>query len=58
MKICVRCQKPIPPEERRTKFCSDACADSSARARLKLRKAAPTPRRLYRYYPKTEDSNA
>lgn len=63
-KVCVRCAKPIPPEERRHKYCSEACADSAARAVIKARKQLSakgfsirngTPRLLYRYYPKKED---
>jgi len=50
MKICVRCQKPIPPEEKRRKFCSDACADSAARQRIKAGKAIGQARPLYRVY--------
>jgi len=59
--VCVRCAKPIPPEERRRKYCSDACADSAARAVIKARKslagfsiAGGHARLLYRYYPKKE----
>jgi predicted nucleic acid-binding Zn ribbon protein len=50
---CVRCGKPV--ERGRRKYCSDACADSAARARIKVRKAAVTPRLLYRYYPKAPE---
>jgi hypothetical protein len=37
-KVCVRCARAIPPEEHRQKYCSDACADSAARALIKARK--------------------
>lgn len=45
---CVRCGKPV--EQGRRKYCSDACADSSLRAAIKLRKLSPgmTPRKLFR----------
>lgn len=49
---CVRCGKAI--EEKRRKYCSDACADSANRDRIKQRKLsvqALGARRLYRYYP-------
>lgn len=54
MKVCVRCAKPIPAEEHRRKYCSDACADSAARAVIKARKGLQgmQARRLFRYYPK------
>lgn len=57
MSMCVRCAKPIPPEEHRRKYCSDACADSAARAVIKARKGLQNmqARRLYRFYPKKED---
>lgn len=35
MKACERCGKPV--EAGRRKYCSDACADSSMRAKAKLR---------------------
>jgi predicted nucleic acid-binding Zn ribbon protein len=54
MKTCVRCQKPIPPEEHRRKFCSDACADSTTRERIKLGKATVQARRLFRFYPRKD----
>lgn len=60
-RICVRCAKPIPPEEHRRKYCSDACADSAQRAVIKARKslegfslANGQARVLFRYYPKKE----
>jgi hypothetical protein len=62
-RICVRCAKSIPPEARRHKYCSEACADSAQRAVIKARKQLAaegfsvrngTPRLLYRYYPKKE----
>ncbi len=48
--VCVRCQKPIPPEERRRKYCSHACADSALRDQIKLGKArgVGVAKRLYR----------
>lgn len=47
---CVRCGKPV--EKGRRKYCSDACADSALRARIKLGKLVPgmTPRRWFQTY--------
>jgi hypothetical protein len=45
---CSPCGKPVEPGRR--KYCSDACADSSLRAAIKLRKLSGTmrPKLLYR----------
>lgn len=45
---CVRCGKPVEPGRR--KYCSEACADSSLRAAIKLRKLSGVmrPKLLYR----------
>lgn len=65
MKRCVRCARPIPPEEHRRKYCSDACADSAARALARARQSLEgfsisqgQARRLFRIYPKQEDPHA
>ena len=49
-RACVRCGKPVEPGRR--KYCSDACADSAMRERIKTGKARVQARVLYRYYPK------
>jgi len=51
---CARCGKPVEPGRR--KYCSDACADSAMRERIKLGKASGQARRLFRFYPRKEDA--
>lgn len=48
MKTCARCGKPV--ETGRRKYCSDACADSATRERIKTGKAFGQARVLYRVY--------
>lgn len=54
-KTCARrgCHNPVEPGRRL--YCGDACADTEARNRMKIRKAMlasmPKARKLYRYYP-------
>lgn len=49
---CVRCGKPLEPGRR--KYCGDACADSAARERMKVRlaqlRSRPKARRWLRVY--------
>ena len=50
-RTCVRCGKPILEEHRR-KFCSDACADSAGRERMKMRRYGIRTFGRYRVYPR------
>lgn len=48
--FCKRCRQLVPPE-RRT-YCTEACADSAKRERMKLRAARIVGVAKFRRYPK------